>query len=346
MSEHYDVVVAGGGLAGLTCAAYCARAGASVLLCEKNAKTGGLVNTFCHDGFAFDAGIRAFEDSGVIDPMLASLEIDLPLVQNPVSVGIGGDRVRLRSKASLGDYAALLKMHFPGEVVGIDRIKNEIETVMRHMDVLYGIENPLFLQERLHDPKYLTKTLLPWLIRYSVSIKKAERLNEPVEQYLRKFTENRPLIDMICQHFFTGTPTFFALSYFGLYLDYRYPLGGTGMLATRLTERFRALGGEVLFNAPVKKVFPDRRQAVLDKRSVTYDALVWAADQTALYDAVRFSMESPPGEQQRRIVRQSKGIDSVLTLFIGTDLRRACVLHAAHGGAVLTSPLAGRRRRR
>jgi phytoene dehydrogenase-like protein len=341
MSEHYDVVVAGGGLAGLTCAAYCARAGASVLLCEKNAKTGGLVNTFCHDGFAFDAGIRAFEDSGVIDPMLASLEIDLPLVQNPVSVGIGGDRVRLRSKASLGDYAALLKMHFPGEVVGIDRIKNEIETVMRHMDVLYGIENPLFLQERLHDPKYLTKTLLPWLIRYSVSIKKAERLNEPVEQYLRKFTENRPLIDMICQHFFTGTPTFFALSYFGLYLDYRYPLGGTGMLATRLTERFRALGGEVLFNAPVKKVFPDRRQAVLDKRSVTYDALVWAADQTALYDAVRFSMESPPGEQQRRIVRQSKGIDSVLTLFIGTDLPPEQIDDACGAHAFYTPRTAG-----
>ncbi len=320
MSEHYDVVVAGGGLAGLTCAAYCARAGASVLLCEKNAKTGGLVNTFRHNGFAFDAGIRAFEDSGVINPMLSALRLDLPLVQNRVSIGIGGDWVRLRDKSSLGDYAALLKAHFPVETKNIDRIILEIEAAMRYMDVLYGIENPLFAEERLHDPKYLTKTLLPWLARYSVNMKKANRLSEPVEQYLLKFTDSQPLIDMICQHFFTSTPTFFALSYFRLYLDYQYPLGGTGMLAEQLTQRFQSLGGKVLLNTPVKKILPDKHQAVLEGQCVSYDSLVWAADQTSLYDAVRFSRSSPPGEHQREIIQKSEGINSVLSLFIETNL--------------------------
>ncbi len=320
MSEHYNVVVAGGGLAGLTCAAYCARAGAKVLLCEKNAKTGGLVNTFFHNGFAFDAGIRAFEDSGVIHPMLSALRLDLPLVQNKVAIGIGGDWVRLRDKSSLGDYAALLKAHFSDEIKNIDRIILEIETVMRYMDVLYGIENPLFLDEQMHDPKYLTKTLLPWLAKYTVNMKKASRLSEPVGRYLRKFTDSQPLIDMICQHFFTDTPTFFALSYFGLYLDYHYPLGGTGMLAERLTQRFQSLGGEVRLNTPVKKIFPDKQQAVLEGSSVSYDSLVWAADQTALYDAVRFSRSSPPGGQQRELIKKSEGINSVLSLFIGTNL--------------------------
>jgi len=320
MTDHYDVVVAGGGLAGLTCAAYCARAGASVLLCEKNAKTGGLVGTFQHRGFAFDAGIRAFEDSGVISPMLAALGVDLPLVQAPVSIGIGEKWARLKSKDSLSDYAALLKSHFPGEADAIDRIAQEVRAVMRYMDVLYGVENPLFLEDRLRDPEYLVKTLLPWLVKYSVNMKKAERLNAPIRQHLRTFTRSEPLIDMICQHFFTDTPAFFALGYFGLYPDYRYPPGGTGMLAERMTERVCALGGTVLLNTPVKKVFPDRRQAVLEGRAVSYGSLVWAADQTALYDVVRFSRASPPGEKQRAIVRAGEGNDSVLALFFGTGL--------------------------
>lgn len=320
MSDRYDVVVAGGGLAGLTCAAFCARAGASVLLCEKGEKTGGLVGTFRHKGFAFDSGIRAFEDSGVIGPMLSALGVELPLVKNPVSIGIGDGWVRLDGKDSLRDYADLLKRNFPGEAEPIDRIALEIEAAMRHMDVLYGIENPLFLEARLRDPGYLAKTLLPWLIRYSVHLKKANRLSAPIRRHLQAFTGSTPLVDMLCQHFFTDTPAFFALSYFGLYLDYRYPLGGTGMLAERMTQRLLSLGGEILTHTPVKKIFPDQRQAVLEGRSVSYDFLVWAADQTTLYEAVRFSRSSPPGEEQRRIVQGSQGIDSVLTLFIGTNL--------------------------
>ncbi len=50
MNERYDVLVAGGGAAGLTAAAYCARAGLSTLLCEKGEKTGGLVHTIRYRG--------------------------------------------------------------------------------------------------------------------------------------------------------------------------------------------------------------------------------------------------------------------------------------------------------
>ena len=262
MSERYDVLVAGGGAAGLTAAAYCARAGLSTLLCEKGDKTGGLVNTFRYRGFAFDAGVRAFEDSGIIFPMLRSLEIDLPMVQNPVSIGINDRWTKLSGRESLREYGNLLLTLFPDQEAEIGRILMEIERVMEYMDVLYGIENPLFLDD-FHDLEYVSKTLLPWLLKYSVNIKKAARLNEPVKTYLRKFTESEPLIDMICQHFFAETPSFFALSYFGLYLDYRYPLGGTGQLAEKLTERLVELGGTVRVNTAVVQVFPDLKQAEL-----------------------------------------------------------------------------------
>ena len=46
MNQTYDVV--GGGLAGLTAAAYLCRNNHRTLLLEKNKKTGGLVNTSAH----------------------------------------------------------------------------------------------------------------------------------------------------------------------------------------------------------------------------------------------------------------------------------------------------------
>ncbi len=333
MKEQYDVVVVGSGAAGLTAAAYSTKAGLSTLVCERWHKTGGLVESFVHEGFTFDAGIRAFEDSGVITPMLRSLGIEMAFVKNPVSVGIGERWVRLAGEESLVPYADLYKSIFPAHADEIDAIMLKIVEVMRYMDVLYGIENPLFLESELKDPRYLTKTLLPWLVRYNSNIKKAARLNEPVREYLKKFTTSEPLIDMICQHFFAETPTFFALSYFGLYLDYRYPVGGTAVLPQRLTEYVTSHGGEVLLKAEVVRVSQDKHTIELaDGRVFGYGQLIWAGDQTALYRALGDPLQEK-AQTHKAIVEQSHGIDSVMTLFIGSSIppeeaARICGAHA------------------
>jgi len=56
---NYDAIIVGGGIAGLTTAAYLSKAGHATLLCEKEDKCGGLINTFERDGFVYDGGIRA-----------------------------------------------------------------------------------------------------------------------------------------------------------------------------------------------------------------------------------------------------------------------------------------------
>lgn len=320
MKERYDVVVVGSGAAGLTAAAYSTKAGLRTLVCERWHKTGGLVESFVHEGFTFDAGIRAFEDSGVITPMLRSLGIEMAFVKNPVSIGIGESWVQLNGEESLVPYADLYKSIFPAHADEIDAIMREIVKVMRYMDVLYGVENPLFLENELKDPQYLTKTLLPWLIRYNSNIKKAGRLNEPVREYLKKFTTSQELIDMICQHFFAETPTFFALSYFGLYLDYRYPVGGTAVLPQKLTEYITSHGGEVLLKAEVVRISKDQQTIELaDGRMFEYGQLIWAGDQTALYRALGDSLPEK-AQKQKALVEKSHGIDSIMTLFIGSTI--------------------------
>ena len=150
-------------------------------------------------------------------------------------MGFVNNWIKLKSRDSLEDYKDQLKENFPNNKIDIDIIGHEIKKVMGYLDVIYGIDNPLFL-DNMREAEYFLKTLLPWLLKYQINIRKSNKLDKPINDYLRKFTSNQALIDMITQHFFKNTPTNFALGYFGLYLDYSYPKGGTDRKSTRLNS--------------------------------------------------------------------------------------------------------------
>ena len=75
-----------------------------------------------------------------------------------MSVGIEDRVIRIDSRASLADYRDLLLRFYPGSAAGIDRIMALIARIMKDMDVLYGIDNPLF-KDVLRDRAYLFGTL-------------------------------------------------------------------------------------------------------------------------------------------------------------------------------------------
>lgn len=319
MNKKYDAIVVGGGLAGLTAASYLSKYGRSVLLIEKSDKLGGLANSFTCDGFTFDSGIRAFESSGIILPMIRSLGLDIKFVKNPISVGIDKRWVELKERTDIDNYASMLENFFPNQKKEIETIIQEIKTVMTQMDVIYGIDNPLFL-EKFDDKEYIFKTLLPWLFKYQVNIRKASKRNKPINEHLLNFTDNKPLIDMITQHFFTSTPAFFALSYFSLYLDYKYPLGGTGVLAEKTGEFLSNHGGEIWLNSEVVSLSEEQHVITLkDGRQIAYEKLVWAADQRRLYNSLK-NTGSKKAAKRHQMCEISRGGNSILTLYIGADI--------------------------
>ncbi|WP_373485026.1 phytoene desaturase family protein [Acetobacterium malicum] len=324
--NDYDVIVVGAGIAGLTSAAYTAKAGYTTLLCEKSEKAGGLVGSFSRQGFTFDAGIRAFENSGIVFPMLAQLGIELEFVNNPVVIGIEDAQMTLTGVASLAAYAAMLSAKFPENQAEITVIIDEIRKVTGYMEVLYGIENPLFMDLTM-DKDYLFKTLLPWLLKYQVNIRKAQKLSEPIEDYLRRFTKNQALIDVIIQHFFEKMPTFFALSYFGLYSDYSYPIGGTGRLVTALSDFIAAHQGELALSTEISQIdLKTQRVTTRDGRRFGYRELIWCGDMKTLYNAVDFGEQGEPDQQvreQQQKIRENRGGDSILTLYLGVKLAPA-----------------------
>lgn len=325
---NYDVIIVGGGMAGLTSAAYLSKAGYKVLVCEKVKKVGGLVNSFDYKGFTFDGGIRAIENSGIVFPMLRQLGLEIDFVRNIVSIGVENEVVIVDSKDSLEDYKTLLSNAFPENADDIEKIIKEIKRIMKYMDILYGIDNPLFLDLK-QDKEYLYKTILPWLFKYLVTIKKITRLNEPVDEYLQNFTRNQALIDMIAQHFFKKTPTFFALSYFSLYLDYMYPKSGTGAVPEKMENFIVDHNGEIKKETEICSVDLEIKQVKdLNGNTYSYKKLIWASDLKRLYNSIDLNSLGSKGIRQKvterkNVLSDKKGGDSIVTVYLTIDMNKS-----------------------
>ena len=336
MTENkYNTIIVGGGIAGLTSAAYLSREGKKILLIEKNKECGGLVNTFTQDGFHFDAGVRALEDAGIIFPMLKDLGIHLEVVKSPVSISIENEMLHIESLESLIQYRELLTTLYPESKGEINAIMKVIRKIMKYMDVLYGIENPVF-KDLKRDRTFIFKKLLPWLPKFILTVGKINRMNLPVEDYLDTIVKNPSLKDIISQHFFKNTPAFFALSYFSLYLDYFYPKGGIGKLSDALINKTIENGGEIKTETKIIKVLADKC-IVIDQQNLTYeyDHLIWAADIKTFYRISETDGFSPKiktiFEDTKEKMLDNRGGDSVFTLFVEVDEPLENFRKIAHG---------------
>ena len=338
----YDVVVVGGGLAGLTSGAFLCQAGKKVIVLEKEDHVGGLLGSFEYKGFVFDAGARAIENSGVLVPMLNQLGIDLPLLKNTVSIGISDDIIDVVSEKSLDDYQAQLLRQFPKEKTAIEELIAIIKKVMDYMDILYGVDNPLFMDLK-NDTVYIKETLLPWLAKYITTVGKIKNFQTPIDEYLSKLTQNQVLIDIIAQHFFAKTPAFFALSYFSLYLDYLYPKGGTGALIESLRDFITSHGGEIKTKTAIEKVDLINKQVIsLSAEPFSYKSMIWCADHKALYRAIEKEQLSSKLKkrinQHKSLISQHRGGDSVLTLYVTSDIKPE-EFKAKHGAHFFYTPV-------
>jgi phytoene dehydrogenase-like protein len=244
--------------------------------------------------------------------MLSNWVIEMNWVRSLVTLAIGSENVVSPTRESLSEYQRCWTGCSPKRCRhSLDH--DEIRKITRYMDVLYGIDNSALL-DNYQDLGYVRKTLLPWLMRYLGTIGKIDRLNEPVVAYLSRFTKNKALIDIIAQHFFADTPTFFALSYFGLYCEYQYPKGGTGKLTDALYTYLKEHGVDVLLDCPVTAVDIEKH-TLLD--GIAYKKLIWAADLKALYRSVDKSSFQPRLFDLKEILKQSTaGFDFHLLLAV------------------------------
>ena len=179
------------------------------------------------------------------------------------------------------------------------------------------------------------KKLLPWTFKFLLALRKFNQFKMPMEDTLHHLSSNQSLIDILTQHFFRNTPTYFALGYFYVYLDYFYPKGGTGALKNLLAEKVGEWGGQIMLNKKVNRVIPAQSKVVdAEGNEYAYDHLIWAADLKTLYrnldpagldDQINGKLAA---EKQK--ILASKGAESVFILYLGVN--RLPAYFQEHGG--------------
>ncbi|NMC14222.1 MAG: NAD(P)/FAD-dependent oxidoreductase, partial [Chloroflexi bacterium] len=138
------IVIVGAGVAGLTAAAYLAKAGYNVLLLEKNDRSGGLLSTLSNDGFHFDTGPRALVNSGIVKPILKELGIGWEFFENKISIGIEDQLFRVSSMNDLGEYQRILISLYPNDREDIKKILKAVNELSEYTRVIYEFDNPYF----------------------------------------------------------------------------------------------------------------------------------------------------------------------------------------------------------
>lgn len=324
VTKKKQVVIVGAGMAGLTTAAYLVRGNYQVTLIEKTERTGGMVGTFEKNRFFFDTGPRALINSGIIKPILADLDIHPEYLKNKISIGIEDQLLTVNSIDDLQTYQQILLDLYPGYGQDITQIIASIRKLSDYTKVLYEFDNPNVTQELMKDKDYVFKKLLPWLVRFLQANQKLNRHRMPMEEFMGRLTNNLSITDVITQHFFKKTPTYFALGYFYVYLDYFYPKGGTGTLSNLLTEKVRSAGADIKLNKRIIEVIPGESRVIdSDGVSYSYDHLVWAADLKTFYRSLNSSGLAPKVEHKISPVKKrllsSKGAESVFMICLGVN---------------------------
>jgi phytoene dehydrogenase-like protein len=190
--------------------------------------------------------------------MAEDLGLDIAFAESPVSTGIADKIVHYRSLEDIDSFVQSLRELFPDSLPEIERLSRRLWSFSRHSATLNRVANPYF-KNLLHDARYLFTELIPWLPSFLSILIKTAGSKKSVEGELAAISRDQSLNDMVCQHFFKGTPREFALGYFYNFLDYLYPKGGTGRLPEALRESASANGARILLDAAATVVDPVKR---------------------------------------------------------------------------------------
>jgi len=283
--DHFDVVVVGAGIGGLTAAALLAKRGQSVLIVDQHYVAGGNATVFKRPGYEFDVGLHYIGhggEGGMFPRILAAAGAE-PVTFRPMdpdafdTVVLPG--LELGIPRGIERYRLRLTDAFPAEREGIDRY------------IRYLVEQSAF-QRAAGSPRRLPRALLSsgLLLRYA---------NGTLGAFLDTCTRDPMLRTVIAAESgdYAEPPSRASMTlHAGLMLHYLdqggyFPAGGGQIMSDRLAESIEHSGGKVLLSTRVEKILVQNGRAVgvrlenkhLGRRDVRARCVVCNADIKRLY---------------------------------------------------------------
>lgn len=282
-----DVVVIGGGIAGLASAALLAKEGHSVTILEGLPAVGGRAGSWEHDGFRFDTGPSWYLMPEVFDHfyklMGTSAEEQLSLVTlDPgYRVYFEGEADPIDISTDLDENLALFESIEPGSRVRMQKyLKSAEET--------YELAKQYFLYTSFADLRTsATKEVLAKAARF------IRLLIEPLSRLVARTVKDDRLRKVLgYPAVFLGSSPYLTPSMYHLmsHLDLAdgvlYPMGGFTRVIESIADIARAVGVDIRTNAKVTRITTvdgvatgvEYLDAAGTSRTLTADIVVSAAD--------------------------------------------------------------------
>jgi phytoene desaturase len=317
------VVVIGAGFAGLSAAAYLAKAGHHVTVLEATDQPGGRARVEQRDGYTFDLGPSWYLMPDVFDEFFAHFGhtsadfyklIDLEPsyrvfdAQHHLDIGRREAAIQLFEQIETGAGEGLRRL--------LDRTKSEYRTVRSGLLELDGL-SPL-------------QALRPDVLRYLLNPDLARSYHSRIQRYIK-----RPELQHILEFmtvFMGGSPYnvpayYSLLAHVDMGLGVRYPQGGFGRVARAFEQVAREVGAQIHYREAVTAItLSGRRATGVDTALGHYDCDVVVA--TGDYPAMETQLLPAASQSYRPSYWRRRHLSpSALLITAGVKRRLPGLLH-------------------
>lgn len=250
MKRHYDAIIVGAGIGGLTVANYLIRHGVETVLLEQNDHVGGYVTSFQRGRYRFDAGLTSFGSNGIVLPILQELGMGDDITLVPATRRFITDHFSVRVDETLQPLAGELARVFPHEADGIRRYFQWVETMSK------GFQQFFALPVLLGDWTGSLSGLLKLGLREYPFLRSLLMLRNRTKQEIhRRYFRDPELIGLLDhQGYPVMTAPVLAGMWYSFVSDYWYPIGGMGGLSSRLWNEYTRQGGETYLRTKVEQI--------------------------------------------------------------------------------------------
>jgi prolycopene isomerase len=252
--DEQKIAIIGGGMAGLTAAAYLACAGFTVKVFEQHTTPGGYVSSFMRKGFIFPAGPTSFGSNGIIFPIFKELNLaeHLQFIRSGHQISWGSNDIPLMDPAQtkhdlegcFPEKKAVLRKYFRWVEIGSRAFHDLLKG-----GIMFGRDVPKeILRLMLHHP------LSFWAFWIA-----DRNTNRSLHARFFKNGSLRHLLDQLGFPVMTGRNTLGMWASY--YNDTWIPKGGMQVPADLLVRYIREHGGEVHLGKRIRQIRIENGQA-------------------------------------------------------------------------------------
>ncbi len=255
LKDHYDAIIIGSGISGLTVASILAQHKQKVLVLEQHHTAGGFTHTFRRRGFEWDVGLHYLGNLQKDSPFrkmfdyISEKQIKWNLLEdNYDTIIINNKHYKyIKGKENLKQE---LKKNFPQEEQAVNKYFQLLELAQTtRKDNFLAKILPKFLNKHLtKDAKYFnnlnTYETLKKLTKNETLI--AVLTGQWGDYGLPPKKSNLAIHSMVTSHYFEGA---------------YYPVGGASQIARQITKTIEKHGGQVVTRAQVYRILVSNNKA-------------------------------------------------------------------------------------